>query len=162
MNRNHLWKLLLILFVVGFAISEIWPPRSRPLFDVFQANVGKRDATYSNIVARFEVLQKENPQNEYGNLRDAIGTNDISRHFEIDTRPIERLQCSPVNHEVVPSEDVNLRFTSGQFRCGRLRCLLCLRQAVEHPAARGPERGELGRAWLTTDDHRSYGGQVRR
>src|SRR5689334_20584046 len=84
MNRNHLWKLLLILFVVGFAISEMWPPRSRPLFQVFQANVGKRDATYSNIVERFQVLQKQNPQNEYGNLREAIGTNDISRHFEFD------------------------------------------------------------------------------
>jgi len=86
MNRNHLWKLLLILFVVGWSIAEMYPPKGRPLFEVFQENVGKRDGVYSNIVERFTQLQKENPQAEYRNLREAVGTNDISRHFDIDTQ----------------------------------------------------------------------------
>src|SRR5688572_19643071 len=86
MNRTHLWKLLLIIFVVGWAIAEMYPPRSRPLFEVFQENVGKRDGVYSNIVERFAQLQKENPQAEFRNLREAVGTNDISRHFEIDVQ----------------------------------------------------------------------------
>jgi SecD/SecF fusion protein len=83
MNRNYLWKLLLILFVVGWSVAEMYPPKGRPLFEVFQENIGRRDGVYSNIVDRFTQLQKENPQAEYRNLRDAIGTNDISRHFDL-------------------------------------------------------------------------------
>ena len=64
----------------------MWPPKGRPLFEVFQENIGKRDEVYTNIVTRFAELQKANPQAEFRNLRDASGTNDISRHFEIDTK----------------------------------------------------------------------------
>jgi SecD/SecF fusion protein len=83
MNRSHLWKLLIIVVVVGWAATEMLPLKSRPLIEVFQENVGKRDGVYSNIVARFAELQKASPQSEYKNLRDAIGTNDISRHFDL-------------------------------------------------------------------------------
>ena len=86
MNRSHLWKLLIIVVVVGWAATEMLPYKSRPLMDAFNESVGKRDGVYSNIVARFAELQKANPENEYKNLKDAIGTNDISRHFDIDTK----------------------------------------------------------------------------
>jgi len=86
MNRSHLWKLLIIVVVVGWAATEMLPLKSRPLIEVFQENIGKRDAVYTNIMTRFAELQKENPQNEYKNLFDAVGTNDISRHFDIDTK----------------------------------------------------------------------------
>ena len=85
MNRNHLWKLLIIVVVVGWAATEIWPPNNRPFIEVFQENIGKRDATYTNIMARVTELHQLNPQNDYKNLKDAVGTNDISRHFDIDT-----------------------------------------------------------------------------
>jgi SecD/SecF fusion protein len=64
----------------------MWPPKSRPLFDVFQETILKRDAVYTNIVTRYAELHKASPQADYRNLREAIGTNDISRHFEIDTK----------------------------------------------------------------------------
>jgi SecD/SecF fusion protein len=86
MNRSHLWKLLLIVFVVGWCATAMWPPKSRPLFDVFQETILKRDAVYTNIVTRYAELHKASPQADYRNLREAIGTNDISRHFEIDTK----------------------------------------------------------------------------
>src|SRR6185503_15739208 len=86
MNRSHLWKFLLIVFVVGWSATEMLPLKSRPLIEVFQEDYGNRDDTYKAIVAHFAELQKANPQAEYKNLRDAIGTNDISRHFEIDTK----------------------------------------------------------------------------
>ena len=86
MNRNHLWKLLIIIFVVGWAATEMFPPNSRPLIDVFQENVGKRDAAYTNIMTQFAELQKANPQAEYRNLLVAIGTNDLTRSFDIDTK----------------------------------------------------------------------------
>jgi len=86
MNRSHLWKFLLIVFVVGWCATEMFPLKSRPLIEVFQENYGNRDETYKTILARFAELQKANPQAEYKNLRDAVGTNDISRHFEVDTK----------------------------------------------------------------------------
>src|SRR5436189_165310 len=86
MNRSHLWKLLIIVVVVGWAATEMLPIKSRPLIEVFKENVGKRDGVYSNIMVRFAELQKANPQSEYKNLRDAIGTNDITRHFDVDVK----------------------------------------------------------------------------
>jgi SecD/SecF fusion protein len=86
MNRNYLWKLLAIVVILGWALTEMWPPTGRPLIEVFQLNIGKRDATYTNVMARFAELHRANPQNEYRNLRDAIGTNDITGHFEIDSK----------------------------------------------------------------------------
>ena len=85
MNRSHLWKFLIIVLVVAWSASRMIPPTGRPLIDAFQENVGKRDGVYSNILENFAVLQKQNPQAEYSNLKNAIGTNDISHHFEIDT-----------------------------------------------------------------------------
>ena len=86
MNRSHLWRFLLIVFILAWCATSMWPPTGRPLIEAFQENIGKRDATYTNIMTRFAELQKENPRAEYKNLREAIGTNDISRHFEIDTK----------------------------------------------------------------------------
>ena len=86
MNRSHLWKFLLIVFLVAWALSAMIPPTSRPLIEVFQETIGRRDGAYSNIMAQFKVLHQQNPQNDYKNLRDAIGTNDLSRHFEFDLK----------------------------------------------------------------------------
>ena len=35
MNRSHLWKFLIVLFVVVWSFSEIWPPKARNLDDKF-------------------------------------------------------------------------------------------------------------------------------
>ena len=86
MNRSHLWRLLIIIVVVGWAAYEMLPVKSRPLIEVFQENIGKRDAVYTNIITRFAELQKANPESEYKNLKDAVGTNDISQHFDIDIK----------------------------------------------------------------------------
>lgn len=86
MNRNHLWRLLIIVVIVGWAATEMWPPTGRPLIEAFQENIGKRDAVYTNIMTRFAELHQQNPESDYKNLKDAIGTNDISRHFDIETQ----------------------------------------------------------------------------
>jgi SecD/SecF fusion protein len=82
MNRSLLWRFLLIVFVVGWATYSMYPWKSRPLAEVFQENAQKRDATLTAILTRFNELQKANPQNEYGNLIQAIGTNDITKYFD--------------------------------------------------------------------------------
>jgi len=81
MKQKHLWYLLTIVFVVAWSIVELTPPRGRDLLQDFQAKARSKDADFSNIVARAQQLQVEFPNRTYGNLRDAIGTNDITRYF---------------------------------------------------------------------------------
>src|SRR6266498_8723 len=81
MNQKHLWQLLLIVFIVVWSIFELTPPTGRDLVQEFQTKARSKDATYSNIVERAQQLQKEFPGRAYGNLKEAVGTNDIARYF---------------------------------------------------------------------------------
>src|SRR6266446_6388253 len=83
MNRNHLWKFLLIVFILVWALFEVSPPVGRNVIDVFQERAArdKQDTAYSNIVARARELQKQMPERAFGNLKEAVGTNDITRYF---------------------------------------------------------------------------------
>ncbi len=87
MNRNHLWKLLLILFVVAWSGFEIYPPNAQNIVDVFQEEAGmvKRDAAFTNILERARQIQKENTNRPpFAILKEAVGTNDIARYFPFD------------------------------------------------------------------------------
>jgi SecD/SecF fusion protein len=89
MNRNHFWRLFLILFILGWSAYSLYPPRGRNVIDVFQerAKRERKDATFSNIVAKARQMQQEMPFRTFGNLKDAVGTNDIARYFPtIDVR----------------------------------------------------------------------------
>ena len=81
MKQKHLWQLLLIIFVVAWSIVELTPPTGRDLLQDFQAKARNKDAAFSNIVAQAQQLQKELPGRAYGNLKDAVGTNDITKYF---------------------------------------------------------------------------------
>ena len=83
MNRNLLWKTLLVLFVVGWAAYELYPPTGRNVTDVFaeRGDRQRRDATFTNIVERARGLNKEFPDRSYANLKEAVGTNDVTRYF---------------------------------------------------------------------------------
>ena len=61
MNRNHLWKLLIIIFVIAWSAFEIYPPTGMSIIEVFREEGIKKDSTFSNIVERAQQLQKENP-----------------------------------------------------------------------------------------------------
>ncbi len=90
MNRNHFWKLVLILFLLLWALYEIYPPTSRDLVEYFKTEARHKDATFTNIVAKAEELQNARPDRAYGNLRDAVGTNDITKYFNFrDTKEQE-------------------------------------------------------------------------
>ena len=60
---------------------EIYPPTGRDLTVVFQERAVRRDAAYTNIVEQLRPLQQKNPERAFGNLLDAVGTNDITRYF---------------------------------------------------------------------------------
>ena len=83
MNRNHLWKLLFILAVLCWSFIEMYPPMSRSLAEVFQheAVPNRKDAAYQQIIDKLNTLDKEHPTRTFGNLLQAIGTNDITKYF---------------------------------------------------------------------------------
>jgi SecD/SecF fusion protein len=81
MKRNNTWKFLFVLFIIGWSFFEMYPPTSRDLVQVFAARSEKSDATFSNILARVDVLQQTGKNSEFANLRAAIGTNDIQGYF---------------------------------------------------------------------------------
>jgi SecD/SecF fusion protein len=81
MNRNHFWKLVLIVGLVAWSLYEMYPPKGRDLVQVFQERARGSDATLSNIVFQARELQKEHPERAFGNLQKAIGTNDITKYF---------------------------------------------------------------------------------
>src|SRR5262245_20795875 len=82
MNRGHFWKLIFILFVVVWAITEIYPPMPRNLAEQFNEPATlNRDATVDTIVQRARELDRQDSKRGYRNLLDAIGTNQVAKYF---------------------------------------------------------------------------------
>jgi SecD/SecF fusion protein len=83
MNRNNLWKLVIVVAVLVWAFIEMYPPVGRNLAEFFQEKAidNRKDAAYTNIVKQLTELQQANPQRGYGNLVEAVGTNDITNYF---------------------------------------------------------------------------------
>lgn len=81
MNRNNVWRLVIVVVVVAWSFIELWPPKSRDLIEYFREKSTVHDATFSNIVARAQALQKTMPDRSFDNLVEAVGTNDLTRYF---------------------------------------------------------------------------------
>lgn len=86
MRRNNFWRWALVVFLVAWSIHEIYPPTSRNLIEVFKDEAIKQDATFKGILDRAEAMQKTNTARAYGNLRDAVGTNDLRPYFVYDVK----------------------------------------------------------------------------
>jgi len=81
MTQKHLWHLLLIIFVLAWSLVSLTPPIGRDLLHDFETKARNKDAAFSNIVERAHALQQQLPTRTYGNLKEAIGTNEITRYF---------------------------------------------------------------------------------
>jgi len=81
MNRNNLWRFIIVAAVVAWALFEMYPPTNRDLIQVFRENARGTDATLAKIIERAQELSKDRPDREYDNLQQAISTNDISNYF---------------------------------------------------------------------------------
>ncbi len=81
MNRNNVWRLVLVLGVLAFSFLELWPPKGRDLIQYFNEKAVVHDATFSNIVAQARLLQKNMPDKPFDNLVEAVGTNDLTKYF---------------------------------------------------------------------------------
>jgi SecD/SecF fusion protein len=82
MNRNNLWRFILVVAVVAWAAFEIYPPTNRDLIQVFRENARGVDDNFNKIVQHAQDLSKDRPDREYDNLVEAIGTNDITSYFQ--------------------------------------------------------------------------------
>jgi SecD/SecF fusion protein len=81
MNRNNLWRFVIVILVVAWALFEMYPPTNRPLIPVFREQARGGDETFGKIIERAQALTKERPDREYENLKEAVGTNDITGYF---------------------------------------------------------------------------------
>jgi SecD/SecF fusion protein len=81
MTRNQFWKFLIILFLVGWSVYEIYPPTGKNLIQHFDERARNRDAALTNILSKARELDQRNPARTYGNLFEAVGTNDIAHYF---------------------------------------------------------------------------------
>jgi SecD/SecF fusion protein len=81
MNRNHFWKLVLIVLVLVWSYAEFTPMTNRDLVLKFRERAIKRDETFNKIFSRAQEFQKARPDRAYSNLQEAIGTNDIVPYF---------------------------------------------------------------------------------
>jgi SecD/SecF fusion protein len=81
MNRNNKWRLAFVALALVWSLVEIIPFKDRNLIEVFAERGVRQDAAFSNIVDKALSMQATNAVRTYGNLRDAIGTNEIATYF---------------------------------------------------------------------------------
>jgi len=81
--KNRVSWTVAVVILVAWSLYNLLPMQGNPLFIEFQqrANPSRRDAAWTNIITQLGALQKANPDRQYGNLLEAIGTNDIVRYF---------------------------------------------------------------------------------
>ncbi len=95
MNRNNLWRFILVVVVVALALFEIYPPTNRDLIQVFRENARGTDETLSQIINHAQELSRTNVDREYVSLVEAIGTNDITGYFPQFTKKINLANPTP-------------------------------------------------------------------
>src|SRR5258706_7979731 len=81
MNRNNVWRFTIVMIVLLWSLYEIYPPKPRDLVQVFREKAQNRDAIFTEIIKKAVELQRASPEKSYDDLREAIGTNDITKYF---------------------------------------------------------------------------------
>ena len=81
MNRNNLWRFVIVVLVVLWSAYEFYPPTSKNLIQYFRERAVSHDATFNDIFQKAQALEKTSPDRQYDDLVSAIGTNDITKYF---------------------------------------------------------------------------------
>ena len=95
MNRNNFWRFVLVVLVLVWSLYETYPPKGRDLIQVFREKaVNRGDTNFTAIVQRALTLEKAAPDKPYESLREAVGTNDLTKYFpyfeaRTETHPTE-------------------------------------------------------------------------
>ena len=61
MKRNNFWKWTLVVFIVAWAIWEIYPPTNRDLLEEFKSRAVNTDTNFAAIVTRAQQLEQQAP-----------------------------------------------------------------------------------------------------
>src|SRR5215210_5650504 len=81
MNRNHFWKLILVVLLVAWSYFQFTPINDRDLVVYFRERAVKRDDRFKEIFAQAQALQKTGTNNAYTSLLKAVNTNDLTTYF---------------------------------------------------------------------------------
>ena len=82
MKQNNLGWFLFVVFVVCWALYEIYPPSSGSLTEAFSHRAVHRDADFTNILDRVTALRKDGiNRSEFALIETATGTNDLQKYF---------------------------------------------------------------------------------
>jgi len=81
MKKNNFGRFILVICIVLWALYEIYPPTSRDLIQEFSRRAENKDATFTNILAQAELLQKPGTNTEFACLQIAAATNDLQPYF---------------------------------------------------------------------------------
>ena len=66
MKRNNTWRVVTIIFVLVWALYELYPPTPRPLIPEFVRRASSKDTNFTAIVTRAEALQKQSLEKQVG------------------------------------------------------------------------------------------------
>jgi SecD/SecF fusion protein len=81
MTRNNTWRFVIIVLVVAWSLYEFCPPTGTDLNTMFRTRAVRQDATFTEILARLDTLQKTNSERQFANVLEATGTNDLAKYF---------------------------------------------------------------------------------
>ena len=81
MRRNNFGRFILVICIILWALFEVYPPTARDLVQEFSRRAENKDATFTNILARVELLQKAGTNAEFACLQVAAATNDLQPYF---------------------------------------------------------------------------------
>jgi SecD/SecF fusion protein len=91
MKRNNLLRLAIVVGLIVWSLYEAGVlgyvgigshlPSNRDIVQYFKDRAVGRDTNYTAIVQLAEDLRRKAPQRGFANLKDAVGTNDISNYF---------------------------------------------------------------------------------
>src|SRR5438067_1732628 len=97
MNRNNFWRFILVVLVILWSLYEVYPPKGRNLVQVFRekARNTRGDTNFTAIISKAMTLEKVAPDKTYENLKEAVGTNDISKYFPF---PEARTEAQPTRY----------------------------------------------------------------
>jgi len=81
MRRNNFGRFILVLCIILWALYEVYPPTSRDLLQEFSRRAENKDAAFTNILERAEMLLKAGTNTEFACLQVASATNDLQPYF---------------------------------------------------------------------------------
>jgi SecD/SecF fusion protein len=81
MKRNNFWRWVFVVFVVVWALVEMYPPTDRPLIDVFEESATNRDERFDAIVKEARDGVAAGIPSQYQLLLTAAGNTSLTNYF---------------------------------------------------------------------------------